>query len=41
MAFRPYDLCLACATHVLPGRLPIEINIYDSDGNLYKTLRNF
>ena len=41
MAFRPYDLCLACATHVLPGKLPIEINIYDSDGNLYKTLRNF
>ena len=41
MAFRPYDLCLACATHVLPGRLPIEINIYDCDGNLYKTLRNF
>ncbi len=34
MAFRPYDLCLACATHVLPGRLPIDINIYDSDGNL-------
>lgn len=41
MAFRPYDLCLACATHLLPGRLPIEINVYDSDGNLYKTLRNF
>ena len=41
MAFRPYDLCLACATHVLPGRLPIEIEIYDSDGNLCQTLRNF
>jgi len=41
MAFRPYDLCLACATHMLPGRLPIEIKVYDSDGNLYKTLRNF
>jgi len=41
MAFRPYDLCLACATHMLPGRLPIEIRVYDSDGNLYKTLRNF
>ena len=41
MAFRPYDLCLACATHVLPGRLPIEIEVYDSEGNLCQTLRNF
>ncbi len=41
MAFRPYDLCLACATHMLPGRLPIEIEIYDSEGELVKTLRNF
>ncbi len=41
MAFRPYDLCLACATHMLPGRLPVEIEIYDSEGELVKTLRNF
>lgn len=42
MAFRPYDLCLACATHAItPGSMPIEINIYDSDGNLYQTLKNF
>ncbi|WP_022853555.1 Ni/Fe hydrogenase subunit alpha [Thermodesulfatator atlanticus] len=42
MAFRPYDLCLACATHAAgPGVTPIEIAIYDRKGNLYKTLRNF
>ncbi len=41
MAFRPYDLCLACATHVLPGRLPIEIEVYDAEGNIVQTLRNF
>ncbi|AGK61077.1 F420-non-reducing hydrogenase subunit A [Archaeoglobus sulfaticallidus PM70-1] len=41
MAFRPYDLCLACATHTLPGRMPIEIEVYDSEGMLYRRLRNF
>ena len=36
MAWRPYDLCLACATHMLPGspRLPIEV--YDSQCALLK-----
>jgi len=29
MAFRPYDPCLACATHSLPGKTPIIVNIYD------------
>mgnify|MGYP005841648145 CR=1 FL=1 len=41
MAYRPYDICLACATHTLPGRLPIQIDIYNSKGELYKNLRNF
>ena len=41
IAYRPYDICLACATHVLPGRLPVEIDIYDHRGELLKTLRNF
>lgn len=34
MAFRAYDPCNACATHSLPGTVPIEINIYDSNRNL-------
>ena len=42
MAFRPYDLCLACATHtVTGGSVPLELNVYTSDGKLYRQLRNF
>jgi len=32
MAFRAYDPCLACATHSLPGQMPLEVVIYDSRG---------
>jgi len=39
MAFRAYDPCFACATHTLPGGMPIEVNIYDNDKKLYKKLR--
>jgi len=39
MAFRAYDPCHACATHSLPGRMPLEVNIYDSNGDLVKRLR--
>jgi F420-non-reducing hydrogenase large subunit len=28
MAFRAYDPCLACATHALPGTMPIEVTIH-------------
>ena len=38
MAFRAYDPCLACATHALPGELPIRINIRDKDGEIIRTL---
>jgi F420-non-reducing hydrogenase large subunit len=31
MAFRCYDPCSACATHTLPGQMPLEIVIYDSN----------
>ena len=42
MAFRPYDLCLACATHAVTGaQLPVQIDVFDSKGGLYKTLTNF
>ena len=27
MAFRAYDPCFACATHSLPGRMPLEVEI--------------
>src|SRR4030042_1654899 len=38
MAWRPYDLCLACASHTLPGRAPMAIDIYNSKGILIKSL---
>ncbi|MCF7792945.1 MAG: Ni/Fe hydrogenase subunit alpha [Candidatus Cloacimonetes bacterium] len=38
MAFRPYDPCLACATHSLPGKMPLKVNIYDKDKNKVKTI---
>ena len=42
MAFRPYDLCLACATHAVTGaQSPLKVEVFDSRGNLYKTLQNY
>lgn len=38
MAFRAYDPCLACATHSLPGKMPLQINIRDKTGKVVKTL---
>jgi F420-non-reducing hydrogenase large subunit len=38
MAWRPYDLCLACATHTLPGHSAVPIHVYDSKGKLIKSL---
>ena len=37
MAFRNYDPCMSCATHSLPGQMPLEIQIHDVDGNLIDT----
>ena len=34
LAWRAYDPCMGCATHTLPGQLPIEIAVYDADGTL-------
>lgn len=39
MAFRAYDPCMACATHFLPGQMPLEVIIRDSHGNEVKRLR--
>ena len=39
MAFRAYDPCHACATHSLPGGMPLEVKVYDAQGGLVKTLR--
>ncbi|MDH7503714.1 MAG: nickel-dependent hydrogenase large subunit, partial [Verrucomicrobiota bacterium] len=39
MAFRAYDPCLGCATHSLPGHLPISLRIFDHNRELVQELR--
>ena len=39
MAFRCYDPCFSCATHTLPGTMPIKIEIFDRDGKLVDTIQ--
>jgi len=41
MAFRAYDPCNSCATHTLPGELPIKAIIRKADGSVYRTIKNF
>jgi len=38
MAFRSYDPCLGCATHTLPGQMPLELRIRDAQGNILEVL---
>jgi hypothetical protein len=33
MAFRAYDPCFGCATHSLPGQMPLEVTIRDAEGD--------
>jgi len=39
MAFRSYDPCFGCATHTLPGQMPLEVRIYDIQRNIVDVLR--
>jgi len=32
MGFRAYDPCFGCATHALPGKMPLEVRIHDCNG---------
>lgn len=41
MAFRSYDPCFGCATHSLPGQMPLEVQITDVKGNTVEVLRQF
>lgn len=34
MAFRAYDPCFGCATHSLPGEMPLIVDIWDASGSL-------
>lgn len=39
MAFRAYDPCHGCATHALPGQMPLAVRIYDSAHKLLRELK--
>ena len=39
MAFRAYDPCHACATHSLPGQMPLVARIHDRSGTVVRELR--
>lgn len=38
MAFRAYDPCFGCATHYLPGKMPLEVKIFDHNGELIQII---
>ena len=38
VAIRAYDPCLGCATHSLPGHLPLKVSIYNRDRHLVQEL---
>ncbi len=39
MSFRAYDPCHACATHSMPGHMPLLVTIYDDGGRVVQELR--
>ena len=39
MAFRAYDPCLGCATHALPGQMPLIARIYNSKREVIQEIR--
>ena len=39
MGFRAYDPCFGCATHSLPGQMPLEVTIRDANGEPIKVLK--
>lgn len=41
MAFRSYDPCFGCATHSLPGQMPLEVKITNIQGDTVEILRQF
>jgi F420-non-reducing hydrogenase large subunit len=38
MAFRAYDPCFGCATHSLPGQMPLEVTLRGPDGAVLQRL---
>jgi len=38
MSFRNYDPCLACATHALPGQMPLVVQVRDAKGRVLERI---
>jgi len=41
MAYRAYDPCNSCATHTLPGQMPLKAVIRKPDGSIFEEIQNF
>jgi len=41
MAYRAYDPCMSCATHSLPGQMPMEVDIRTADGEVLHHLEQY
>jgi F420-non-reducing hydrogenase large subunit len=41
MAFRAYDPCFSCATHSLPGQMPLEVVVRDANGEVVERLSQY
>ena len=41
MAFRAYDPCFGCATHSLPGQMPLEVTVRDAEGEVVEVVKQF
>jgi F420-non-reducing hydrogenase large subunit len=41
MAFRSYDPCFSCATHSLPGQMPLEVIVHDVSGEVINRLSQY
>jgi F420-non-reducing hydrogenase large subunit len=39
MAFRAYDPCFGCATHALPGQMPLIVRIHDTNGEILEEIK--
>jgi len=39
MAFRAYDPCNACASHSMPGELPLLVTVKDARGQVVEVIR--
>ena len=40
MAFRAYDPCHACATHAIPGQMPLLVRVWDADGHVIREVKH-